>query len=68
MHFRECILVGMYSLECISKIEDPNTGLVNGLVDFLGNCLYFLGGYFSGLSIYACLDRMCTLFFICLTQ
>jgi hypothetical protein len=42
--------------------------LVNGLVDFLGNCLYFLGGYLSGLSIYACLDRMCALFSICLTQ
>jgi hypothetical protein len=25
MHTRECILVGMYSLKCIPKIEDPNT-------------------------------------------
>ena len=37
-------------------------------VNFLGNCLYFLGGYLLGLSIYACLDRMCALFSICLTQ
>ena len=27
MHYRECILVEMHSLECIPKIEDPNTGL-----------------------------------------
>ena len=27
MHSRECILAGMHFLECILKIEDPNTGL-----------------------------------------
>jgi hypothetical protein len=27
MYSRECILAGMHSLECISKIEDPNAAL-----------------------------------------
>ena len=26
MHSRECILAGIYSLKCIPKIENPNTG------------------------------------------
>ena len=30
MHSQECILVGMYYLECILKIENPNTGFKLG--------------------------------------
>ena len=29
MHSRECIIAGMYSLECIPKIKDPNTDLMS---------------------------------------
>ncbi len=28
MHSQECILAELHSLECIPKIEDPNTGLL----------------------------------------